>query len=217
MKGIEYYCGKEERISTMKLCFHNILHTADSIENTGPCLATWQFPMERVCGMLVPLARSRFHPYKNIINNIYIWELFNYLQFYQTIHTKIFSSQQINKNEKRNVFSQDGVNEEFYYPSNLSMYGTKFGRLLTKDGHFIGSKWIKKNKDWARTNYSVLAIMEVDKWAAYLKRPPEFILQKFYGNIEYYLTYEFEGKVHMLAYIHWTTNITPHSTDRQRF
>jgi hypothetical protein len=67
--------------------------------------------------MLVPLARSRFHPYKNIINNIYIWELFNYLQFYQTIHTKIFSSQQINKNEKRNVFSQDGVNEEFYYPS----------------------------------------------------------------------------------------------------
>jgi hypothetical protein len=101
----------------MKLCFHNILHIADSIENTGPCWATWQFPMERVCGMLVPLARSRLHPYKNIINNIHIWELFNYLQFYQTIYTKIFFSQQINKNEKKNVFSQDGVNEEFYYPS----------------------------------------------------------------------------------------------------
>ena len=30
----------------------------------------------------------------------------------------------------------------------------------------------------------------------------------FYENIEYYLlTYEFEGKIHMLAYIHWTADV----------
>ena len=49
--------------------------------------------------------------------------------------------------------------------------------------------------------------MEVDKWAAFPKKPSEFILQNFYGIIEYYLTYEFKRKIHMLAYIHWTTNI----------
>ena len=52
----EYYCGIKERISTMKLCFHYLLHVADSIRNTGPCWATWQFPMERVCGMLLGFA-----------------------------------------------------------------------------------------------------------------------------------------------------------------
>ena len=100
----KYYHGEEERISTMKLCFHNILHIADSIKNTGPCWATWQFPMERVCGMLLPLARSRLYPYKNIINNIHIWELFNYLQFYQTDYIKIFPSQQI-KNKKKHILT----------------------------------------------------------------------------------------------------------------
>ena len=34
--------------------------------------------------------------------------------------------------------------------------GIKYGRLRTKDGHYIGSKWIKRNRDWARINYSVM-------------------------------------------------------------
>jgi hypothetical protein len=66
---------------------------ADSIENTSPCWSTWQFPIERVCGMLLPLARSRLHPYKNIINNIHVWEMFNHLQFYQIMNTTIFPLQ----------------------------------------------------------------------------------------------------------------------------
>ena len=59
--------------------------------------------------------------------------------------------------------------------------------------------------------------MEVDKWAAFPKRPSEFILQKFYGNVEYYLTYEFEGKIHMLAFIHWATNVKEDSVGLQSF
>ncbi|PKK60219.1 hypothetical protein RhiirC2_632153, partial [Rhizophagus irregularis] len=49
-----------------------ILHVVASIKRNGPCCTTWQFPIERVCGMLLPLARSRLHPYKNIANNVYI-------------------------------------------------------------------------------------------------------------------------------------------------
>src|SRR6266487_5540937 len=50
-------------------------------------------------------------------------------------------------------------------------------------------------------------MMEVDKWASFPKREPEYVVRKFYGNIEYYLVYDFDGETHMLAYIHWTANI----------
>ena len=101
----------------MKLCFHNILHIADNIENTGPCWATWQFPMEQVCEMLIPLARSRLHPYKNIVNNVHTWELFNHLRFYQAIYMKVFPPQQSKEYKSHLVFSQSEVEEEFYFLS----------------------------------------------------------------------------------------------------
>ncbi|EXX65559.1 hypothetical protein RirG_132090 [Rhizophagus irregularis DAOM 197198w] len=66
-----YYQFLAARLSVMKVCFHYILHVADSIQDTGPCWSTWQFPMERTCGMLQPLAKSRLHPYKNLTNNIF--------------------------------------------------------------------------------------------------------------------------------------------------
>jgi len=34
--------------------------------------------------------------------------------------------------------------------------GIKYERLRIKDGHYIGSKWIKRNWDWVRINYSVM-------------------------------------------------------------
>ena len=54
--------------------------------------------------------------------------------------------------------------------------------------------------------------MEVDKWANFLKKPSEFILKMFFGNVEYYLAYEFEEKMHMLAYIHWTNEVKEDNT-----
>ena len=59
--------------------------------------------------------------------------------------------------------------------------------------------------------------MEVDKWTAFPNSPSEFILQKFYGNVEYYLTYEFDGKIHILAYIHWVANIKKEHIDLLSF
>jgi len=125
----------------MKLCFHNLLHIADSIENTGPCWATWQFPMERTCGMLLPLARSRLHPYKNITNNIHIWELFNNLRFYQDIYTKIFPFQQQDKGFKDHLmFSQPETAEEFYFPM---------------EKHQLSQAELKKIKDHFSVYYDV--------------------------------------------------------------
>ena len=83
----------------------------------------------------------------------------------------------------------------------FSQTGTKYGRLRTKDGHYISSKWIRRNKDWSRINYTVMVKIEVDIYANYSKWPSVFEVQSFYGIIEYYLIYEFEESKVILAYI----------------
>ena len=35
-------------------------------------------------------------------------------------------------------------------------------------------------------------IMEVDRWASFLRKTPGFVLKKFYGQVEYYPAYEFD-------------------------
>lgn len=103
----------------MKACFHYILHVADSIQSNGPCRCTWQFPMERTCGMLQPLAKSRLHPYKNLTNNVYLLELFNNLYYYRKIHEQIFPPIPRKEYENHLVYSNENYEEEFQWPSKL--------------------------------------------------------------------------------------------------
>ena len=56
------------------ISFHYLLHVAESIEDFGPCRGYWQFPMERMCGMLIPLVKSQIHPYANLWNNLILNE-----------------------------------------------------------------------------------------------------------------------------------------------
>src|SRR2546429_8167654 len=50
--------------------------------------------------------------------------------------------------------------------------------------------------------------MEVDKWAKFKNRQPEFITKAFYGIIEFFFLYDFDDQKEMLAYIHWTKPVT---------
>ena len=101
----------------MKVCFHYILHVADSIHNTGPCWSTWQFPMERTCGMLQPFAKSRLHPYKNLTNHVYLLELFNNLRYYRKIYEQIFPPISYKEYKEHVVYSNQDYEEEFQWPS----------------------------------------------------------------------------------------------------
>jgi hypothetical protein len=49
--------------------------------------------------------------------------------------------------------------------------------------------------------------MEIDKWAKFLYREPEFITKTFYGIIEFFFLYDFNGEKEMLAYICWTNPV----------
>ena len=101
----------------MKICFHYILHVVDSIQNTGPCWSTWQFPMERTCGMLQPLVKSRLHPYKNLINHIYLLELINHIHYYKKYHEQIFLPTPCKEYKDHLVYTNENYEEEFQWPS----------------------------------------------------------------------------------------------------
>ncbi|CAG8662147.1 25383_t:CDS:2, partial [Gigaspora rosea] len=198
---LKYYNGWYLFVKAVRLCQKKIISAEDLNDNNnlllkfyahyerihknGPCWATWQFPIECVCGMLFPLARSRLYPYKNIINNIYMIELFNHLKFYKQINQSIFLPVQEAVNSNQINFSAEGYEEQFlgpiaqyilskaelkklknHYITNYNVTSNqlqsftfqvqKFGRLCTKYGYYIGSSWITQNPDWAHIIYSVL-------------------------------------------------------------
>ena len=70
---------EEDRSSIFLISFHYLLHVVESIEDFGPCRRYWQFPMKRMCGMLIPLVKLQVHPYANLWNNLVLNERFNHL------------------------------------------------------------------------------------------------------------------------------------------
>ncbi|PKK57505.1 hypothetical protein RhiirC2_825665, partial [Rhizophagus irregularis] len=91
--------------------------------------------------------------------------------------------------------------------------GTKFGRLITSEGRVIGSEWIRRNKDWARINYTVLTRLEIDKWAHLPSAIPEFVTKSFYAQINYFFLYEYMDQKIMLANVTWTNEVNEDSLD----
>ncbi|PKY42978.1 hypothetical protein RhiirA4_456887 [Rhizophagus irregularis] len=102
------------------------------------------------------------------------------------------------------VFSLDTQIEEFYWPKwdyNLTVYELKQLKTFSllkidwriKDGHIISSIWIQRKADIARNNYYVAVDMYEDK--------------ELFGKIEYFIVHEFREKLHILAYIQWTSDV----------
>ena len=95
-----------------------MLHVAESIEDFGPCRGYWQFPMERMCGMLIPLVKSQIHPYKSLWNNIILNERFNHLKFNEDYKEIFEEGEEEKEYPSHRVFSSSLYEEyEFYSPS----------------------------------------------------------------------------------------------------
>ena|SRR5437762_4004729 len=76
------------RLSSLSLCwtmkdctFHLLLHLHESISDCGPVWVFWQFPCDRVCGMLKPMVRNRSMANRNLSLAILYREQFNHLPF----------------------------------------------------------------------------------------------------------------------------------------
>jgi Transposase family tnp2 len=76
-----YYQYDEQRINACLPTFHLLLHLSESLSNCGPAWVFWQFPCERVCGMLKPMVKSRVFSNRNLSLAILYKEQFNHLSY----------------------------------------------------------------------------------------------------------------------------------------
>ena len=108
-----------DRSSIFLISFHYLLHLAKSIEDFGPCREYWQFPMERMCGILIPLDKSQIHPYANLWNNLVLNERFNLLKYKIEFYERIFPQEEEKELASHRVFTSPLYNEEYelYSPS----------------------------------------------------------------------------------------------------
>jgi len=142
------------------MSFHYLLHVTDSIKNCGPCWTSWQYPMERMCGMLLPLVRSRLHPYVNLANNIMLIEKINHLSYIAPAYNQIFikdNSEKIWSQHK--VFGLENYDEELYFPSviyNLNQR-IELPRLICFYSAILGIP--KENITSVSKNYNLLYIL----------------------------------------------------------
>ena len=109
---------EEDRSSIFVITFHYLLHIAESIEDFDPCRGYWQFLMERMYGILIPLVKSQIHPYANLWNNFVLNERFNLLKYKTEFYEQIFSQDEEKKWALHRVFTSSLYEEyELYSPS----------------------------------------------------------------------------------------------------
>ncbi|CAJ0750603.1 16162_t:CDS:2, partial [Entrophospora sp. SA101] len=111
--------GNQERLRIHLLTFHYLLHISKCIDDFGPCCGYWQYPIERLCGMLLPLTKSKKDPYKNLFNNITLLEQFNLIKFFPQYSTIFEESVEENRGwpSHRVYVNNNYEGYEFYSPS----------------------------------------------------------------------------------------------------
>ena len=73
--------------------------------------------MERMCGMLQPIIKSKINPYSNLANTLTLLQQFYLLPFF-TISKSIFKEDLPKQWNSERVFGNiEGYDEEFYSPS----------------------------------------------------------------------------------------------------
>ena len=79
-----YYRYNVERIAACLPTMHLILHLVESVQDCGPGWVYWQFPCERVCGLLKPKVKNRMTFNRNLSLAILQEEQLNNLRFATT-------------------------------------------------------------------------------------------------------------------------------------
>jgi hypothetical protein len=76
-----YYRYTSDRLPACVSTYHFLLHLADCILDCGPTWCYWQFPCERLCGMLKAKVKSRVSANRNLSLGILYEEQLNHLRF----------------------------------------------------------------------------------------------------------------------------------------
>jgi hypothetical protein len=65
-----YYQYKWAKMGACLAVFHLLIHFGDNIKWLGPVHTYWQYPMERLCGIFVPFAKSKKMAYESLVNEV---------------------------------------------------------------------------------------------------------------------------------------------------
>jgi len=76
-----YYRDEPRRLPVCTVNVHYLAHLAAHVQDCGPARYWWQFPMERYCGIIKPMARSKSQLSTSIGNAVVITELLHHSQF----------------------------------------------------------------------------------------------------------------------------------------
>ena len=76
-----YYRGIPGRLRLCTVNFHYLAHLRQHILDAGPACYWWQFPMERYCGTIVPMARSKSRLSQSLMNSLITTEHLNHYNF----------------------------------------------------------------------------------------------------------------------------------------
>lgn len=76
-----YYRGQHERLPTLTVNLHYLLHLEQHLRDCGPGWAFWQFPMERFAGVVKPLAKSKSQLSYSLSNSLMMIEHLNHYHF----------------------------------------------------------------------------------------------------------------------------------------
>ncbi|KAI5779864.1 hypothetical protein DFH27DRAFT_618472 [Peziza echinospora] len=79
-----YYQEHRKRTPIMDSNVHGLLHLADAIRDMGPGWVTWAAPIERYCGTLASMARSKSHLNESLSNAVRLEDLLHHTVFART-------------------------------------------------------------------------------------------------------------------------------------
>ncbi|GBB88940.1 hypothetical protein RclHR1_15560004 [Rhizophagus clarus] len=161
--------------------------------------------MERMCGILQLLIKSRIKPYSNLANSKE--RVFGIEEYREEFYSPFIQYSLPIQEYKHLVKFYEGLRNINYDVEKevINNYGVKYGRLRTSDGQYVSSYWIKRNNKIARNNYCIQIRRMIDKVAYRPNAPSQLAIVNIYGIVNYYLVHEFNHQVYMLVYIQLTS------------
>jgi hypothetical protein len=157
-----YYRNEPARLPVCTINIHSILHFADWITDCGPACYFWQFPMERFCGIIKPMARSKSKLDTSVANGVVMAEHLNHLPFAHSRFAKpgVMERQDISYPRLANPISFETTSQQF-----MSLVEVRSSQIESlqpyKRCHLgrhttIGSRKSQVNSDTNRDDHRIL-------------------------------------------------------------
>jgi hypothetical protein len=217
-----YYQYNASRLPACLPTLHLLLHLADCISACGPSWVFWQFPCERICGMLKEKVKCRVSANRNLALGILHEDRLNHLPFacqfaeQRTIRNPISFTSIIDDREFKLLHtrrcdtlsvseatrladcyastSQDRRADILRDPA-FSREIIKWGRCrIAGDTQHISSSWYASSRRKGRMASFVRCARH-----SHHNRHNRIIV--FYGQVIFFFTHEAQGKTQAFAYL----------------